>query len=128
MKIVKDTPRKIIRYLMFAKKNGIVLDKPILSKKKDADIIKFYESKKEFTSWNDFETKWDIGIGDDDIAKSNRQEKWFLFNKSKEDIVARPNDYWEKEAVRKKTSTHALFLQECHHRGFSMDEFFKLFF
>ena len=128
MKTIKETPRKILRYLMFTKKNGVKLKKPILGKNKDADVIKFFENCKGFTSWSDFETKWDIGIGNDEVAKSNRQDKWFLFKNDKTEIVSRPKDYWEKEAARKNTSTHSLFLQECHHRGISMDEFFKLFF
>lgn len=128
MKIINETPRKIIRYLLFTKKNKIKLEKPILGKKKDSEIIKFFEKKKEFTNWEDFETRWDVGIGDDIVAQSNRQEKWFLFNKKKTDIVKRPDNYWEKEAERRKTSTHALYLQECHHRGLSMDDFFKIFF
>ena len=128
MKIIKDTPRKILRYLMFAKKNNIKHKKPIVSKKKDLDIIKYFEKQKEFTSWDEFETKWDIGIGDDVVAQSNREEKWFLFGKDKTKIVKRPKNYWDKEAKRKKTSTHALFLQESSHRNITMDEFFKIFF
>ena len=127
MKIVKETPRKILRYLMFRRKNNIK-GKYVISETSDKDIIDFFEQQKGFTSWDEFEIKWDIGIGDDIVAQSNRQEKWFLFEKDKTEIVSRPKDYWEKEAVRKGTSTHALFLQECRYRGISMGEFFKLFF
>lgn len=128
MKIIDESRRKILRYLMFAKKNGVKLETPILGKTKDKEVIKFFEKQKGFTNWDEFETKWDIGIGDDMVAQSNRQEKWFLFGKDKSQIVKRPENYWEKEAERRKTSTHALFLQECHHRGITMDEFFKTFF
>lgn len=128
MKTIKETPRKVLRYLMFAKKNNVKLNKPILNAKADKEIIKYFEKQKGFTTWDDFEVKWDIGIGDDVIAQANREEKWFLFDKAKDQIVKRPKNYWEKEAERCKTSTHALFLKECHHRDITMDQFFKLFF
>lgn len=113
---------------MFAKKNGVKHKKPILSKKKDSDVIKYFEGLHEFTSWEHFEVKWDVGMGDDIVAKANRLEKWFLGDKDKSEIVFRPDDYWEKEAERRNTSTNVLFMQECHHRGIELDEFFKLFF
>ena len=127
MKIINDTPRKILRYLMFSKKNKVKLEKPIISKKIDSDIIKYFEKQPNFTNWDEFEIKWDIGIGDDLIAQSNRKEKWFLFDEHKSKIIFRPENYWEKEAERRNTSTHALFIQECHHRGLTMDEFFNIF-
>lgn len=113
---------------MFAKKNGVKLKKPIISKKKDAEVIKFFEKREGFTSWSDFETRWDIGFGDDVVAQANREEKWFLSGKDKTEIVPRPDNYWEKEAARKNTSTHDLFSQECHQRGITMPDFFNLFF
>lgn len=128
MQIIKDTPRKLIRYLMFNKKRGAKPDNPVVSRNKDREILNFFESQENFTSWDDFETLWDIGMGDDAVAQSNRLEKWFLFDKSKEDIVFRPNDYWEKEAIRQNTSTHALFTKEAQQRGIPLAEFFTLFF
>ncbi len=128
MKTIKETPRKLLRYLMFAKKNGVKLENPIVSIKKDKQIISYFEKHENFTNWNDFDIKWDIGMGDDIVAQSNRAEKWFLFNKGKEEIIKRPDDYWEKEAVNKNTSTHNLFILECKKRGITMEEFFKLFF
>lgn len=128
MKIINETPRKILRYLMFAKKNNIKLEKAIVGKKEDKDIIKYFENLPNFSGWDSFETRWDIGIGEDIIAQSNRKEKWFLFGKDKSEIIKRPTDYWEEEAKRRNTSTHTLFLQECHNRNITMEEFFKIFF
>ena len=128
MKTVKEAKRKTLRYLMFCKKNGTKLDNPILGKKKDADVVKFFEKQEGFTSWKDFETKWDIGIGDDLVTKSNRKEKWFLFDADKTTIVFRPKDYWEKEALRKGVSVHTLYTQEHRQRGITLEQFFKLFF
>jgi len=128
MKIINETPRKMLRYLMFSHKNKIQLMEPVLGEQQDKDVINFYESMPDFTSWDDFETKWDIGMGDDMVAKVNRKEKWFLTDAGKDEIVFRPEDYWEKEAVRRGISTHALFTMEAHQRGVDIKEFFELIF
>jgi len=127
MKIIKENRRKIIRYLLFTKKNN-TYDKPVISKKEDKKVLDYYENHENFTKWGDFETKWDIGIDDDPVAKANRKEKWFLQGKGKLDIVKRPQDYWEKEALRRKISTHSLYMQECQLRELTIEQFYKIFF
>lgn len=113
---------------MFNKKNNITIEKPIVGEKEDKEILKFFEKQKDFLGWDNFETLWDIGMGNDLVAQSNREEKWFLFNEPKTKVVKRPSDFWEKEALRLNISTHALFLQESQKRGIKMNDFFKIFF
>ena len=113
---------------MFTKRDGIELKNPVISKKMDAKILKYYEKHKNFTSWDDFEKKWDIGFGDDLVAKANRKEKWFLNDFDKTDIIFRPQDYWDKEADRRGVTRHHLLQQEAQMRGMSLEELYKTYF
>lgn len=101
--------RRRIRYLLFRKRDGgdltgaqarqvfatwdIQLNERDAKKEFD-DIIKYYETMPNFTGWSNFAgyeaVGWDIGIEYDDIAtKLNRPEKWWLFDKSRHEIVIR---------------------------------------
>ena len=128
MQIIKDTPRKILRYLMFCKKNKVKLDRPIVSKKADVSIISYYESRDNFPGWKYFDVTWDIGMSDDIVARATRVNKWFLFKHSKIKIVLRPANYWDKEAERRKISKEMLITQECVMRGIDRKQFNQLFF
>ena len=127
MQIIKDTPRKIIRYLMFVKKNNISLPSPIIGEEEDLAVIEYFEGLDDFTCWDDFETRWDIGMKGDVVAITNRKEKWFLFDNEKHEIVFRPSNYWDKESSRLGVSTMTVTESERNLRGLTRDEFYETF-
>lgn len=99
MKTIKETPRKLIRYILFRERDG-VKGKTVLPKKKINEILSHYKKQKGFTSFQEFEKVWDIGIDDDIVAKANRPEKWFLYGKGKDALVVRPTNFKEIESLR----------------------------
>ena len=128
MKTIKETTRKKVRYLLFTKKRGTSPANPVVGEVEDKEIIEYFETHENFTSWEGFETLWDIGMGNDLTAKARRKNKWFLAEHEKYDIVLRPLDYWEKEAQRRGVTAQDVMKWECHERGISLKEFFELFF
>lgn len=92
-KVLQDSYRRSIRYIMFKLKSDIKNDLNENQLKIYDAVRDYYSSLPDFGGWDKFSETWDIGTDDDNVLNNwedpSRSDKWWTWGISRFKIVKR---------------------------------------